>query len=179
MWVWLFPMLSGITQSLVQAQSNGVGARMGAAVIISFAVPIGAVWGLLQLFVLAASVYFAGRWIQGRATFIQLRTVIAWAAVPQVVLLAMWLAATAFWGRVLYVDPDFAVPMGGPLFALGLLVLGLTTITAVIWSLIILAKGIAEAQGWSAWKALGNVIVAALMVGVAAMLVALIVVVLT
>ncbi len=169
-WVWVLPILSGITQSLVQAQSNGVGARASATVILALAVPIGAAWGIIQLFVLAASVYLVARWGGSTATFAQIRTVIAWAAVPQVALLVCWLTGTALWGRLLFLNPEIATSMGGPLFALGVLVISLATVTGVIWSFVIMVKGVAEARGGSAWQAFGNIIVAALMVGVAAML---------
>jgi hypothetical protein len=172
--VWVLPILSGIAQSLVQAQSNEVGARASAASILALAVPIGAAWGLLQLVVLASSLYLVGRWTGSSATFAQIRAVIAWAAVPQAALLVCWLAGTALWGRLLYMNPDVAAPIGGASFALGLLAIGLATLTCVIWAFVILVKGLAEARGGSAWQALGNIIVAGLMVGVAAMVVAVI-----
>jgi len=164
---------SGVIQSMVQGNSNQVGARAPGSAILLAAVLVGAVWGLLQLHLVAALLYLVGKWTGAPAHYSGLRTALAWAAVPQIAILPFWILGTLIFGRFLYVDPELALARM-PLAALaqGLLILG--TLVCGGWWLVLQVIGVAEVQHVSAWRALGNFVVAGLILGAVAILIVLV-----
>src|SRR5437016_10455153 len=53
---------SGVVQSMVQATSTQVGARVPGSTILLMTIVVGAAWGLLQLHVVATLLFLVGRW---------------------------------------------------------------------------------------------------------------------
>ena len=156
---------SGVVQSMVQATSTHVGARAPGSLILPMTLVIGAVWGLLQLHLVATLLFFVGRWTGVPAVFPSLRTALSWAAIPQVAVLPFWVVATLVFGRFLYMDPELVMgPM--PLAVLAQVLLSLATLVAAGWWIVLQVVGVAEVQHVSAWRALGNFLVAGLMFGV-------------
>ena len=164
---------SGVIQSMVQGNSNQVGARGPGSVILLATLGIGAIWGLFQMHLVATLLYLVGKWTGAPAQFSSLRTALAWAAVPQIVILLFWVLGTLIFGRLLYVDPELAMAQM-PLVALaqGLLLLG--TLVCGGWWLVLQVVGVAEVQHVSVWRALGHFAVAGLMLGAVAILIVLV-----
>ena len=161
---------SGVVQSIVQALSNHVGARLPGFMILLGTFVIGALWGLLQLHVIAIPLYYVGRWTGAPARFGDLRTALAWAAIPQVAILPFWVLGTLVFGRFLYMQPELTLARM-PLAVLAQGLLTLATVLCAGWWLVLQVFTVAEVQGVSAWRALGNLIAAVGMVGVAVTLV--------
>ena len=163
-------MVSGIVQSMAQGASNSVGLRGSAIMVVAMATVIGAAWGILQLFLMTSAVYLVGRWTGGAATFGRVRAALGWAAAPQSVTFAIWLAATVFAGRDLYVDPQYwrSDQIGVAFVAM---VVWLATIASVVWWLVLSVIAIAAAQDISVWKATGTWIIAVLMLAVTLVLI--------
>jgi len=109
----------------------------------------------------------------------QLRIALAWAAVPQVVVVAIWIIGTVLAGRFLYMDPDRAVASGAGWTVLTIAFTNLASAVCAIWWLVLSVFTVAEAQGGSAWRALGTMILAALILGVVALLAIVVVVALS
>ncbi len=169
---------SGVVQSMVQGYSNHIGARLSGTIILLATICIGGVWGLLQLHFFAGLLYLVGRWTGAPSPFSTLRTALAWAAIPQIVILALWMTATIVFGRFLYMPPEMVAPrMPLALLAQGLL--SLATLVCACWWLVLQVLTVAEVQGVSGWRALGHFVVAGLMVGVTALLVVLVVIAVT
>jgi hypothetical protein len=124
---------------------------------------IGAAWGLLQLHVIAIPLYYVGKWTGAPARFRELRTALAWAAIPQVAILPFWVLGTLVFGRFLYADPEVAL-VQMPLAVLAQGLLSLATVICFGWWLVLQVFTVAEVQGVSAWRALGNLIAATAMV---------------
>ena len=166
--LWWLPLAfaSGIAQTLLRGHNNNVGLRVPALWILLFAIPIGALWGLVQLYVFTSALYFVGNWSGSKATFRQLRSVCAWASAPQIAILLVWLLATAFFGRFLYISP---APQYGITLALGVVLVTLCTAIGGVWNLVILVQGLAEAQKISAAEAVFHVIGSVLVLAVAAL----------
>ena len=160
--------VSGVAQTLVRGEQNNIGARAPLLWILVAAVLIGVVWGVVQLHVLTASLYLVGRWSGDKATFRDLRMAIAWSQVPQVVVFASWLIAAVFLGRGVFRVAESLGP-GEVLIAFALFALSLVTLVCVVWSLVILVNGLAEAQRISGAMAVFHLIGAGLMLGVAAL----------
>ena len=166
---------SGVVQSMVQGLSNHVGARMPGYLILLGTLLIGAVWGVFQVHLVATPLYYVGRWTGAPARFADLRTALAWAAIPQVTILPFWVIATLLFGRFLYVDPRLALTRM-PLAALAQGLLSLATFVCGGWWLVLQVFTVAEVQHVSAWRALGNLVAAVLIVAVAVLFVVFLVV---
>lgn len=155
---WLLIMLSGFAQSLVQGYESSVGAK-GASLawIIPMAAVVGSIWGVLQYHLVTGLLFLVDRWTGGRVTYREMRTVTAWSAVPQVVVVAAWLIGAAVVGRYLFVNVDAyaAKSLQPPLLILPVF---LVTLICCVWCVVILVKGIAEAQRGSAGKAVLTVL---------------------
>jgi hypothetical protein len=156
--------------------SNHVGARLPGYIILLATLVIGGAWGLLQLYVIATPLYYVGKWTGAPARLGDLRTALAWAAIPQVAILPFWVLGTLVFGRFLYVEPELALARM-PLAVLAQGLLSLATVLCSGWWLVLQVFTVAEVQGVSAWRALGNLIAAVAMVAVAVTLVLFMVVV--
>jgi hypothetical protein len=144
----------------------------GSAILLA-ALVVGAIWGLLQVHLVAALLYLVGRWTGAPAQFSGLRTALAWAAIPQVAILPFWVLGTLIFGRFLYMDPELAM-VRMPLAALAQVLLFLGTLVCGGWWLVLQVFGVAEVQRVSAWRALGSFVVAGLMLGAIAILIVLV-----
>jgi len=156
---------------MVQGAQNNVGAKAPLLVLLPVCALVGAIWGLLQMHVLALFLFIVGRVTTGPATFRQVRMVLAWAEVPHTVLVACWLLGAIVFGRLFFLNPEGLGLNPPPALLLGMLFVYLVSLVAVSWSLVILVKGLAEAQGISAWAALGSLLLAGLILGVSVVIV--------
>lgn len=155
-------MASGVSEALSKASSRNLGDQVGLPVLLGICVFVGVVSGLIGLFLFGFLLRVAGKWLGGRGSSEHLRTAIAWAAVPTVVALLLWIPEFAVFGRDLFsaytpnIDAHPFLLLG---FALLEIVLG-------IWGLVILVKGVAQVHGFSAWRGLFTVVVAVLLIAV-------------
>lgn len=154
-------MAGGVAQSLAQAMESGVGDKVDLAVILLMSLVIGSVFGLLMLYLGSALLHWTGRWIGGRATREQLRTAVGWSNVPVVVLLFAAGPLLGIAGRVPFMSEQTLVAGGVGLPAAAATgVFGIAMVVLTVWAFVILLKGVGEVQGFSAWKAWGNVLFA-------------------
>ncbi|MDD9825071.1 MAG: YIP1 family protein [Gammaproteobacteria bacterium] len=127
---------------------------------------IGAIFSMIGLYISAAFIRWTGVWIGGRASKVSIRAAIAWSFVP-----IIWVAPLSFLTVVLFatvgqVSGDGASPLLGfsRAFFVGVAgVAGVTGFVAELWSFVLLLKSLGEVQGFSAWKALGNLMLSALL----------------
>ena len=108
--------------------------------------------GLLTVYVGAALTAWSGRWIGGHATMQELRTAFGYANVPVIAGVIPLLILAALIGGLPTGDSSPAV--------YGILIL--LALVFRIWAFVLLLKGIGELQGFSAWKAWGNLILSML-----------------
>ncbi|PJA75124.1 hypothetical protein CO151_07350 [bacterium CG_4_9_14_3_um_filter_65_15] len=157
-------MLAGIAEALGRASSRDSGDEMSLFLIILLALIGGPLSGLISVWASSHLLLFTGRWMDGVATRDHLRTAVAWSAVPAVAVLGLTMLEIVIFGDELFrsVTPRLdASPGLGILIFLFALVEGALS----IWSVVILAKTVAEVQGFSsAWKGLGNVVMSALVI---------------
>ena len=72
--------------------------------------------------------------------------------------LAFWLPALLLFGRDIVLLDDTKVEQDSGL-AIAAAVFVLVVIVAWIWSIVLLLKGLSEVQGFSVWRAVGNVLI--------------------
>lgn len=155
--LWLLPVASGIVQSLLQATTEDLGLRGSAAQILMFAVPVGAVWGLVQLH-LASGVYYLGSKFFGRhSPYPQIRKAVSLSCSPLATVLVAWLGCSAYYGRTIFVSSG-PISGDGTIVMLTKALLLLGSALAAVWSMLILALAIAEVEQVSVPKAIGLIL---------------------
>lgn len=161
--------LCGIGAVLNQASRRNVADFVNMSDIMMLALLVGPAIGALTLYAGAWLTAWTGRFLGGDASPEPLRIALAWSAVPNAVAAALWLLAALLMGRDLF--SSAAPGLVSPLLVLPLLVFGLVLMVLGVWSLYLMAQAVTEVQGYaSAWRGLGNVILASLLVIVAVML---------
>jgi hypothetical protein len=165
--------LGGISQLLDQASTRNAGDTFPVTTAVLLAVLLGPAIGLFSLFLGSILVAWTGRWMGGGGSARQLRTALAWANVPLVASLLLWIPLMLGVGEEMFTSYTPRLE-SSPVLALMVLLLGMVGIVLAIWSLVILLKGVGEVQGFSAWKALGNVLLAFLVVLVPIVLMAVV-----
>lgn len=152
-------MLGGFSQSLDKASLRNVGEFFSVPVIILIAAIAGSIGGLIWLYAVGGLVRWTGRWIGGHAPAAHVRAAIAWPSVPLVWGLLIWIPELAVAGRELFTreTPYLDAHPGA---ALALAGLALIEVAIGVWTVVVFLKCLGEAQGFSAWKALGNILLA-------------------
>ena len=161
-------MLSGISQVLDKASSRNLGDEMGMPALLATCLLGGVFTGVVGLYVFGALARVAGRWLGGTGTSQHLRTAIAWAAVPTAVGLALWIPEYMVFGRDLFSAETPRID-AHPIL---LLEFALLEFALAMWSLVILCKGVGQVHGFSAWRGLGTIVIAVLLVVVPLLLLA-------
>ena len=133
---------------------------MPIAVIIGIACVLGPLGGLLSLWVSSHLLRWTGRWIGGTANREHLKTAIAWATVPAVFALPLWIPELLLFGSDLFTEETPRLD-AQPLLWIPFISLAVVELVLGVWSLVILCHTVAEVQSFrSAWRGLGNVLLA-------------------
>jgi len=146
----VLPACAGVLQSFLQGMSNNVGLKGSVLMVVAFAIPIGAVWGLLQVHLLAGCLWAVarrdGQWLPYRT----LRHVWSLAMAPAATAVFCWVATALIVGSKVFVDPSAwsraSVSSGESLF-MSLLLLG--SGLAMMWGFVLLTLGVREVTGRS------------------------------
>jgi hypothetical protein len=104
---------------------------------------------------------WTGRWLGGVANPLQIRAAIAWSSWPGICVGLLWIPELVLGGREMFTTQtpqiDESSGAAAMLFALTLVEFPLGA-----WALIIFCMCLGQVQGISAWKALGNLLLAGL-----------------
>jgi hypothetical protein len=172
-------MAGGIVHTLERAFGRNTGDTLPLATILLFVVLLGPLSGLIGLHLLGWILGVTGRWIGGRATWEEVRAAVGWSNVPVLAAGPILIVELGAFGRDLFTR-DTPALASNPTFGLILLTCGLLHLILALWSFVVLLKCVAEVHRFSAWAALGSLILAVLffiaLFAVIAVLVALVVV---
>jgi hypothetical protein len=141
----------------MQAASTNVGASAGALWILLMAVPIGALWGLVQLHIASGCLFVGSKLFGAKSSYKRMRTVVALSYAPLATALVFWLGAALTLGSTAFVSPDALAGQGQEII-FGILGLYLATCVCAAWSLVVLGLGVAESEGISVPRAFGVVV---------------------
>jgi len=165
---YLVPVLAGLmgfSRGLFRASAKNLGDQLAWPWIILIVAGFGPIGGIIGLYFLGGLIRWTGRWMGGKAAYVEVRAAIAWSCVPSIWALILWIPMLAIFGQELFtsymlrIDDDFSLAF--ILFGFGVFLL-----TAWIWSLVIFLKSLGQVQGFSAWRALGNTTLSGLVMGV-------------
>ena len=158
---YLFPLLCliyGFPLLLQMAQNFSLGDRFPMGGIIIGAMIGGIFAGMIGISIASGLFYWTGKWIGGIATYQNVRAAVAWSNVPNLVNILIWIVNIASFGTRLFnrgfVETSF---VGGELTLIYFA--SLVQVVIAIWGFIIFLKALGEVQGFSAWKALLNVLI--------------------
>ena len=161
---------AGVIQALINSVDRNLGDELGLLPILLTSFLIAPILGVISLYLSAFLLRWTGRWLGGVATPRELRASVAWGSAPMVMGGVGMLVALLIAGHDLFssVQPWLARHPTLMLVAgLGMIIQGL----AAFWSVITAIKCLAEVQGFSAWRALGNYVLVVLVVAAAAFVV--------
>ncbi|MGL4205367.1 MAG: YIP1 family protein [Aeromonadaceae bacterium] len=154
-------MLGGVGTAFGQLSGGGFGQHLGLLPLLLLCLLAGPLLGLAELYLGAWLIARIGRFIGGQGEPAQLRTVMAWAGLPNVVGLLSWLLMLAVLGGDLFMPrtPELmAVMSDNKLF----LIAALLQMILGFWSIALLVIGVATAQSLAMSKALLNLLLAAM-----------------
>jgi hypothetical protein len=169
--VLLLAALSGFGSALDKASIKSMGDMFELPIIFSIAAIAGPIGGILSLYLGGALVRWTGTWIGGVASSQNIRAALAWSSVPLIWALLIWIPELALIGDELFTSET---PRMDASYTLLLAFLGLSLIELVIaiWTLVILLKSLGQVQGFSAWRALGNLLLSVLVIVVPILIIA-------
>ncbi|WP_159084706.1 YIP1 family protein [Dongshaea marina] len=156
-------MVAGIAEALERSGDSNLGDRLALPWLLLVAIVGGAVLGVVVLYVGSWLLGWTGRWLGGQADQLALRAAHAWSSVPKIWALLLWIPSFALFGPIIFTSqpPEFS---GEIWMSLAVLMIALIKLVIIVWAYIVFLKCLAEVQGFSAWKALGNAILASLVV---------------
>lgn len=170
--VLLLAALGGVSQTLDRASIRSAGDQIEIQWIFLIAAVGGPIFGIIGLYIGAALVRWTGQWLGGTGSSENIRAAIAWGNVPIVLALVLWIPELALFGEELFTaemprmeaNPMLAVVFTG--FMLVEMVIG-------IWTIVIVLQCLGQVQGYSAWRALANTLLAVMVIVVPLVLVAI------
>lgn len=154
---------AGFAQSLEQAAARSAGDTLGWPAILVMTAIIGAIGGAISLYITGFLIRWTGKWIGGKANPQQVRAAIAWAGVPIVWSLLLWVPKLYLFGQELFTSVTPRID-ASPMLLNALFGFALVQLVIGVWAVVVALKCLGQVQGFSAWKALGNCMLAGLVV---------------
>jgi len=156
-------MCGGIVQALNQASARNAGDHLSLSAILGLAIVAGPIGGLVGLYFWGWLFALAGRWLGGRAENDEVRAAIAWGMVPMLASIPILGVQLGFFGHAIFTSQPPNLD-SRPELGLILAATGILEIVFGIWSFVALVKCIGEVQRFSAWRALGSILLAGLLI---------------
>ena len=146
--------ISGFASTLDSVRDTGLGDGIPWFYIVLICALIGSLLGIVGLYVFSFLLHWTGKWLDGRASQPLIRAAGAWAQVPIIWGLLLWVPLIALFGQDLFRSGSFGLesnpfsPYLPPILA--------TLLVLEVWSFVLSLHCLAQVQGFSVWKALGN-----------------------
>jgi hypothetical protein len=153
--------IAGVSRALDRASLKSLGDHLPLVAVLGLSIIGGALSGLLLLYLYGFLVRWTGRWFGGSGSAPQLRAAIAWPNVITCWALLLWVPQLLLFGNELFTTetPRLDADPGKGLLLLGFFSL---EIVVALWFIVVFLKCVSEVQGFSAWTALANALVAGL-----------------
>ena len=162
-WVLALAAIAGIGQALNDASTRSSGDSLDLPSIFIIAVIAGPLLGIFGLYVAGALLRWTGRWIGGHASQVDIRAASAWSQVPAIWAMLLWVPELWLFGSEMFTEQTPHID-ADPMLQVALLVMVIIEIVITIWSIVVFLKCLGQVQGFTAWKALGNSILAGLVI---------------
>ena len=157
--------LLGVAQALGAAAARPLGDTVPAGTLLAGALLAGPLLGVAWIRVMGFLVRLTGRWLGGRGDPVAVRAALAWSSVPLVWGLLLWPPRAALLGEQTF-HPIPAGIEGHPPSELLFGLIVLIEAAVKIWAVVLGAKCVGEAHGFSAWRGVGAWLLAGLILAV-------------
>ena len=158
--IWL-ACLAGVGDLLSRDFARDTGDRSTVAIIVAIlgACIRGPVWGLLCLWIFSHLIRWTGGLIGGKATREHLKAAMAWALVPLVCGVPLWIPLVVY--SYIFSEDAPSAAAQPVLLVVALLAIFLVEVILAVWTIVLLCQTVAEVQGFrSGWRALANIVMA-------------------
>jgi hypothetical protein len=161
--VLLLAAVGGFSTALALFPHVGSEKNIDCTGIITLCLVFGAFFGVVWLYVFSALIVWTGRWLGGSCPVEHIRCAIAWSNVPDLWTLSLLIPGLALFGKAFFSAELPALDSDPSLLCLywGF---GVIRLVVCVWEFIVLLKCLGEVQGFSAWRALGNLALVCLVV---------------
>lgn len=163
--VLLLAAVVGVSNFLDRAATQEMGERIELPLILTAALIAGPIFGLISLYVGSLLLRWTGGWLGGTADYRNIRAAMAWANVPVIWALPLVIPQLALFGSEVFMSEKPNIGASGSLTA-AYIGFRLIDIVIALWTLVLFLQCLGQVQGFSAWKALGNMLLSALMVAI-------------
>jgi len=153
--------IAGVSRALDRASLKSLGDRLPLFGVLIAAIVGGALSGVLLLYLYGLCLRWTGRWFGASGSASAVRAAIAWPNVITAWALLLWIPEVLLFGNELFTT-ETPILDANPAMLLLLLGFFLLELVLAIWFVVVFLKCVGEAQGFSAWKALGNAVVGGL-----------------
>ena len=153
--IFVLAAIGGFANALDRASLKSMGDEAPLVFILIVSLIAGAIGGIFALYVLGAVLQWTGRWIGGKATASQVRAAIAWPHVITAWGLLIWIPELLIFDQELFTTHMPRVE-SSLLLILLLAAFYSLEMTIFVWFVVVALKCLGEAQGFSAWRAIGN-----------------------
>ena len=169
--VYLLAALGGICQLLDRGVTKSIGEHFSLSVILLLALIAGPISGVVGLYIVASLLELTGQWLGGSGNREDLRLAMAWGGLPLVVMLLIWGVALGVFGHDNFTEagPDIEQSISDFVVFMSVLI---SDLVLGGWTMLLWCKAVGEAQGFSAWKAMANLLLAMIvfLIGLAAII---------
>jgi hypothetical protein len=156
--------LGGVASGLAAARAE-MAATLPPAAVLACVVAGGAVGGLIGVWLMGALLRIGGRLVGGRGDWASVRAAVAWAQVPAIWAILLWLPRSVLLGGEAF-HPDPAATQDHAASALALMLIEATQGVVAVWQLVVTLKCVGEAHAFSAWRALLAFVLVALAIAI-------------
>ncbi len=147
----------GILQAVQVAVLFLAGDQLSVSMILVLCVVLGPPLGLILLYLGAWIVELSCRMLGGQADSREVRAALAWSSVPFLAMTPLYIVRIALVGKEFF---TFEKPrlLSQPVVAYLLAATAVPEVVLSIWWLVVTLKALAEVQRFSAWRALGSML---------------------
>ncbi|KFF06212.1 YIP1 family protein [Flavobacterium reichenbachii] len=167
-YVTLLLILSGISKALDKALSKNMGDYLPFWGVIICVILIGISFGQLFNLLLAAALKWAGKWMNGQGDTRSILKIIAYAMIPSICSIFLTAIQFPIYGSLIFQSSLSYLLIESPYYQIYYLYV-IIDILLVIWSIILLVIGLSVVQKFSIFKAVLNVVIAAVLIACAAL----------
>lgn len=159
--VLLLAAVQGFADTLNQFAMRSAGDQFSMPTMFLIAAIGGSIGGIVTLYLFGFLLRWTGNWLGGQGTDEDIRAAYAYSAIPVIWAMLLWLPELALFGEELFTTETPRLNEN-PLLWQALIGFGVLEGIIGIWAFVVFLKCLGEVQRFSAWRALGNAVVASL-----------------
>ncbi len=149
-------MIYGFSTLLQLAETASLGEVMNPWLILLITLVLSPLYGMLMITISSGLLFWTGKWIKGKANYLQVRSAFAWSSVPLVLDIFFKLVTLGTFGDIVFISGVEGIEPIGAWQTLLIGTLFIVELVVLIWTLVILFIGLSEVQQFSIGKAVLN-----------------------